>query len=155
MPQVIYSLILIAVCITGCGTGSPTGASRDTSLKVVTITNSSSEVFSVGVELAVTDEQHQIGLMNRESLSENDGMLFVFDDEQTRSFWMKNTLIPLDMIFINSSGSIVDINHDAVPLSLEPFTSAAPARYVLEVNGGYCDEHSIDIGDQVDIPGNI
>ena len=86
-------------------------------------------------------------------MPEDKGMLFVFDDEQTRSFWMKNTFIQLDMLFISGAGIIVDINERAQPQSTTSYVSRAPAKYVLEVNGGWCARNSVSIGDSVIIDG--
>jgi uncharacterized membrane protein (UPF0127 family) len=109
---------------------------------------------SLGVELATTPEQHSQGLMDRESLPEGEGMLFIFGSDQPRSFWMKNTLIPLDMIFINSSLEIVSIIEDAQPCgpSRCPLqNSGLPSMYVLEANAGFVQEHGLSPGQGVDI----
>lgn len=106
---------------------------------------------TVHVEVADTDSEWEYGLMNRTSMGPYHGMLFVFNDEGTRSFWMKDTLIPLDMVFLDSSGRIVDINKNATPLSEIVFTAKSPSKYVVEVNGGFCDLHSIRIGDNTTI----
>ncbi len=108
---------------------------------------------TVSVRAEVSDEPGEImeGLMFRQSLGENDGMLFVFPDPATRNFWMKNTLIPLDLIFISESLSIVDIRN-AIPCATDPcqiYTSKKPARYVLEVNGGFAAAKRIKEGDTV------
>jgi uncharacterized membrane protein (UPF0127 family) len=111
-------------------------------------------VFSeveVPVEVASTQAERQKGLMFRSSLE--GGMLFIFEGEQNLGFWMKNTLIPLDMIFINSGFEIVKI-HTAVPCEEDPcpiYNSEAPALYVVEVNAGFAKENGIDIGDSVEI----
>ena len=97
------------------------------------------------VELARTNQERQQGLMFRDQLCENCGMLFIFDNERSLSFWMKNTLIPLDMVFINSNLEIVDILH-AVPCSEDPCKSYVPqenAAYVLETNVNKFDESII------------
>lgn len=88
--------------------------------------------------------------MYRTSMSENEGMLFVFDTERVLSFWMKNTYIPLDMIFIDAENKIIDINHNAQPEDIVPFSSSAAALYVLEVNGGFCAARNINIGGSVE-----
>lgn len=108
---------------------------------------------SVIVELAITPEEKAKGLMHREYLDENKGMLFIFEDEKAPSFWMKNTLIPLDMIFINSENKIVDILL-AEPCKKDPcksYTPKADAKYVLEVNAGFSERHNAKIGDEVSI----
>lgn len=76
------------------------------------------------------------GLMGRASMPYSSGMLFVYHRTDDVAFWMKNTLIPLDIIFLDESGTVVNIHHSARPLDLTPLPSAAPARYVLEINGG-------------------
>jgi len=143
-----------ACCLFGCGGGSG-GPTRTGETVDVLVRNSFSQVFTVEAELAVTPSERATGLMNRASLPGDGGMLFIFDDEQPRSFWMKNTLIPLDMIFIDAQGEIVDINENARPGDLNSYTSAAPAMYVLEVNGGYCADNNIEDGDTVEIPPDL
>ena len=88
------------------------------------------------VELALTPEEQEKGLMYRRSLDPDGGMLFIFDRDEIRSFWMRNTLIPLDMVFVNSSMKVVSIYEFAKPGDETGILSGAPARYVLEVNGG-------------------
>lgn len=122
--------------------------------------NTSSVVFTgnnvtpvtVDVEVVDTLAEQEYGLMNRTSLGQYDGMLFVFASDRELSFWMKDTLIPLDMVFVNRSGAIVDINKNAIPMSENVFTAKSPCEYVVEVNGGFCDQHGIRIGDAVIIP---
>jgi len=101
------------------------------------------------VELAVTPAQEEQGLMFRQRLAPDAGMLFVFGDTAVRTFWMKNTLIPLDMLFIAPDGRIVDIHERAVPLSEDVIPSREPARAVLELNGGTAARLGIEIGDVV------
>jgi uncharacterized protein len=101
------------------------------------------------VELAVTPAQEEQGLMYREHLDPDAGMLFVFNDTAPRSFWMKNTLIPLDMLFIAADGHVVDIHERAVPLSEDIIPSRTPARAVLELNGGTVTRLGIKVGDLV------
>ncbi len=107
----------------------------------------------VSVEIARTQEEIAAGLMYRSSLDKNSGMLFVFEDESERVFWMKNTKIPLDMIFISENGTIVNIRH-AVPCTSSEcplYPSVYPAKYVLEVNGNFAAENGISIGDFVSL----
>ena len=107
----------------------------------------------VNVELAKTNEELEKGLMYRKSLDDNSGMLFIFKDEDTRAFWMKNTLIPLEMIFIADDGNIVDIK-SAVPCKIKDcplYISDYPAKYVLEVNSGFSKKHDIKIGNKAEI----
>lgn len=109
--------------------------------------------IKINVELADDAAERSIGLMFRESLDGNTGMLFVYGREGKYSFWMKNTLIPLDMIWISEGMEIVDIRH-AEPCKKDPCPSYSPqkeAMYVLEVGGNFTDENSINVGDKVSI----
>jgi uncharacterized membrane protein (UPF0127 family) len=102
------------------------------------------------VEVARTPEQQARGLMHRQSLAADRGMLFPYDPPRPASFWMKNTLIPLDIIFIRPDGSIANIAAETVPLSLEPVTSfGEPVSAVLEIPGGRAAELGIRAGDRV------
>lgn len=107
--------------------------------------------YRVTVEVAKRSAEQQRGLMYRRSLEKDTGMLFVFQQEEPQSFWMKNTLIPLDMLFISSDLVIVDIT-TMQPCSVDPcpsYTSKQPAQYCLEVNAGYARSHAIKIGDTI------
>ena len=111
------------------------------------------EIIKIKVEVADDNSEREIGLMFRKNLDENSGMLFVFDEENYQTFWMKNTLIPLDIIFIDNNFKIVDIKH-AVPCKEEPceiYSSGKPAKYVLEVNGNFTTKKNIKIGDNIEI----
>ena len=101
------------------------------------------------VELADTPEKLSFGLMFRRALPQDAGMLFVYARPQQVSMWMKNTLIPLDMLFIDTSGHIVNIHQRAVPGSLEAISSKVPVRGVLELNGGTVSRLGITRGDKV------
>jgi uncharacterized protein len=122
-------------------------------LRTVTIHTSSGEEVRVRVEIA--DDAFEIarGLMYRTTLAENRGMLFIFEGEQTLSFTMKNTLIPLSIAFIGSEGRIVDIQ-DMKPLDDDPpsYVSARPAQYALEVNQGFFEERGVEVGDRAELP---
>ena len=104
------------------------------------------------VELAVTPEDQARGLMFRESLSPNAGMLFVYGDEEPVSFWMRNTLIPLDMIFVDSEGIVTKIHAEAVPGDETPIPSDGPALAVLEIPGGVAERLGIDVGSELRSP---
>lgn len=119
----------------------------------VNIEKANGSILQISAEIADSPEERMIGLMNRESLERDSGMLFFFEDEEYRTFWMKNTLIPLDIVYIAGDGSIVDIAY-AVPCEADPcpvYPSSAPAMYVLEVNAGYTAENGFGIGDKVNI----
>jgi uncharacterized membrane protein (UPF0127 family) len=105
----------------------------------------------VSLEIAADDAARQRGLMYRDELPDGHGMLFVFDDEVEHPFWMKNTLIPLDMIFISADRRIVGIIQNATPLSHVSVSVGRPSRWVLEVAGGYTARAGIASGDRVDL----
>lgn len=118
--------------------------------KVTITTNNSKHNFNI--EVADTFATRAEGLMFREELPKNNGMFFIYNSEGNRSFWMKNTLIPLDMIFINSDLEIVSIQRNAQPcndLFCKSYPSSKPAQYILEINGGLSKELGINIGDKV------
>ena len=112
-------------------------------------------LIKINIEIADDDYQRQLGLMNRESMEERQGMLFIFPAERYQSFWMLNTLFSLDMIFINTNKEIVTIHKNTAPLSEQSYHSSKPAQYVLEVNAGFCDRHNIKEGDKVHWMGTI
>jgi uncharacterized membrane protein (UPF0127 family) len=104
------------------------------------------------VELATTPAQMEQGLMFRRSLAPGSGMLFDFKTPSMAAMWMKNTLIPLDMLFVDAQGRIVNIHERAVPGSLDPIGAAAPVRAVVELNGGTAARLGIRPGDRVVFP---
>jgi len=109
------------------------------------------ENIKVNVEIADTFEKRLQGLMFRESLDDNSGMLFIFGQADYLSFWMKNTLMPLDIIFISENFEIVDIKY-AVPCKEDPcisYQTVSPAKYVLEVNGNFTIDNNIRIGNRI------
>jgi uncharacterized protein len=112
--------------------------------------NTGVQVFTV--EIADTDASREHGLMDRRELPEGRGMLFDFFKDQPVGFWMKNTYIPLDMIFIRSDGRIVSIAENTEPMSERVIPSGAPVRAVLEVKGGTSSRLGIQPGDQVANP---
>lgn len=106
------------------------------------------------VELAITAEERSNGLMFRESLDPKKGMLFVFEKEGKHTFWMKNTLISLDIIWINEKKEIVFINQNTPPCREQPCRIIEPAesaKYVLEINGGISKEIGLIVGDKINI----
>ena len=105
----------------------------------------------IRVEVVRTEGEKAKGLMFREKLGKNEGMLFVYEREEILSFWMKNTRIPLSIAFIAKNGKIVDIQ-DMEPFNLQSHVSARPAQYALEVNQGWYKKNGIEVGDFVNIP---
>ena len=132
-------IFLLLVFLTSC-----------TKYETILIDNGIEEI-KVKAEIADTQEKRERGLMFREHLGENKGMFFAFDNEGTYAFWMKNTLIPLDIIFISKDLNIVEIIH-AEPCEEDPcktYETTKYAKYVLEINGNFTTRNSIDVGDEV------
>ncbi len=106
------------------------------------------------VEVADTDASRERGLMFREHMEANHGMLFAFPQELPQAFWMKNTKIPLDILFFDHSGKLVALHQDVPPCTADPcpvYPSNAPALYVLELNGGMAAKLGVKPGDRLDI----
>jgi len=103
----------------------------------------------IDVEIAENDAERQKGLMFRPYLSDSVGMLFIFNEAEPQSFWMKNTQISLDIIYVDANKKIVSIQKNAKPYSEDGLPSFGAAKYVVEVNGGYCDKYDIQVGDQI------
>lgn len=110
-------------------------------------------MHKVEVEVAATDPARQRGLMWRRELADGTGMLFIFPDDAVQSFWMRNTLIPLDMLFIDTSSRIVGIVEQAEPRTLTSRSVGIPSRYVLEVPGGWVARNGIRTGSTVRMEG--
>lgn len=104
----------------------------------------------IDIEIADNNESRARGLMYRRSLPENAGMLFIQGMEEMQSFWMKNTYIPLDILFVNRDKEIVTIHANTTPLKEWNYASTAPALYVVEVNAGFANRHGINTGDKID-----
>jgi len=113
---------------------------------------SKSGVHVFAIEIADTEEAREKGLMFRKQLPEGEGMLFDFHRDQDVSFWMQNTYIPLDMIFIQGDGRILRVAENAEPLSTRTISSGGPVRAVLEVIGGTAEKLGIGPGDRVAYP---
>jgi len=149
---------LVLALLAGCRAETQSdaqGAQQSPSgLEVVPLRIRSGErTHNFSVEVARTEEEQAKGLMFRESLAPNAGMIFPFPAPKPASFWMKNTLIPLDMIFVREDGSIARIAVNTVPHSLEPVAVEEPVAAVLEIAGGRSLELGINEGDQVSWPG--
>ena len=108
--------------------------------------------YRFDVELATTPEQQSQGLMHRTEMAADAGMLFLFEPERPVSFWMKNTLISLDILFVAADGKIVNIGERTEPLSTASVPSDGPVRAVLEINGGLSAMLGIGPGDKIDHP---
>jgi uncharacterized membrane protein (UPF0127 family) len=137
-------LALFALVLAGC--------TRPAGPTVVLHPKNGSPVH-VRVELADTPRSQSVGLMYRKEMPEDHGMLFLFGDDSDHGFWMKNTPLPLDMLFISKEGTIVGIIAETEPYSLELRRVGTPSRFVLEVNGGFAARHGIAAGDRVTYEG--
>jgi uncharacterized membrane protein (UPF0127 family) len=152
--------IALLTLFSGCGAASQPGnvqgshISTQTGLTTVQLQiEGPSGKHSFRVEIARTEDQQAKGLMFVESLRPDEGMIFVFPTLRPASFWMKNTLIPLDMIFVRDDCSIARIAVNTVPESLDPVGTEEPVRAVLEIAGGRAVELGISEGDCVTWPG--
>lgn len=109
----------------------------------------------ISVAIATNDEQRERGLMFREELASDQGMLFIFPDQKLRGVWMKNTLLSLDVLFISTDGRIVSILKNLPPCASDPcrtYGSKYPAKYMLEVNAGFIQTRDIKIGQHIQLP---
>jgi len=140
-------LVLLAVLAATPAFAQPQSFQTFTSAALSIDTAKGPQHFTV--ELALTPDQQEQGLMFRPHLAADAGMLFVMAQPQIMTFWMHNTLIPLDMLFIGAGGKIVDLHERAMPMSDATIVSHAPAIAVLELNGGTVDRLGIKIGDVV------
>jgi uncharacterized membrane protein (UPF0127 family) len=105
---------------------------------------------TLDIEIADDDYQRETGLMHRTSLLDSQGMLFVFDEEDYRGFYMKNTLISLDIIYIDASGKIISFAEQTKPMDETTLPSQLPAQYVLEIKGGLSEDWVLEIGDKIE-----
>ncbi len=116
----------------------------------LTFTDSlNNSITKIDLEIADTDFDRQLGLMFRKSMETNQGMLFIFPVQETLSFWMRNTYLPLDMIFVNADKKIVTIHKNTKTLSDQSYASTEPAKYVVEVVAGFTDKFSVKVGDKI------
>ena len=113
------------------------------------LSRADSLIAKFDIEIADDDFERQTGLMNRHSMEDSQGMLFVFDDENFRSFYMKNTYIPLDLIYLDKDGKIVSFQLNAQPLDESSLPSNSPEKYVLEINAGLAEQLGLQVNDQM------
>ncbi|MFH4963961.1 DUF192 domain-containing protein [Gaetbulibacter sp. M235] len=154
-----YALLVFAtfsVCLSSCKNESnktikqaEIAFKKEGNLEIFKTTSDSTKV-NLDIEIADNDYEIQTGLMYRNSMKSNQGMLFIFDDTRERFFYMKNTKIPLDLIFINDDKKIVSFQKNAKPFDETSLPSNFPAKYVLEINAGLVDSWSIAVGDEID-----
>lgn len=106
-------------------------------------------IKTIDIELAQTDEERAEGLMHRKSMEDTQGMLFIFDFASEQSFWMKNTYISLDIMYVDSNMEIVSIRKYTTPLSEDGVPSLKPAQYVVETIAGFSDKYHVQVGDKI------
>jgi uncharacterized membrane protein (UPF0127 family) len=142
-----FILVLIATIpfhIIGCRNSNDSNQQR---VAGSFTTPDNKELLALSLEVASTEYQREIGLMYRSELAEDRGMIFIYPNAKPRSFWMKNTLIPLDIIYLDSNLSVIWIVENAVPLTLESRASnGLSAQYVIEIQGGLSSKKGISIG---------
>ena len=126
--------LAIALCVSPAA--AQTGERPDFPRTTIGVDRGDGNVLAFRVEIAITGRQQAYGLMNLRALDADAGMLFIFPGERPRSFWMKNTFIPLDMLFFDAKGDLVSAIANVPPLSLKSRQSLGPAKYVLELNAG-------------------
>ena len=129
----------------------PTRSTTPSASNVAIFTNSDGEEIELEVEIADTAEERSRGLMNREALAENSGMLFLYEDDHQAGFWMKDTLIPLSVAFVLEDGTIIDIQ-DMEPETTELHRPDEKYRNAIEANQGWFDRNGIAVGEVVEIP---
>lgn len=140
-----FLLVFIIACIALSGYFS---AAHGGERQVTFYDKDGQKTCSFNVEIARTLEEQERGLMFRERLPDNGGMLFLYNDEDVRYFWMKNTFISLDLIFLSSRRKVVSVSHSARPMDETAISSFYPARYVLEVKAGRAGQCGIKAGTQ-------
>lgn len=146
---ILLALVVFAAC--GGDAASPTPSDSSifpAGLSQITFTDGSGEEVELLVEIAENAQERTRGLMFRESLPEDQGMLFVFEQDANHSFWMKDTTIPLSIAFIEAGGDIIGIR-DMQPLDQTLLSPGAPYRYAVEVNQGWFERNDITVGSTV------
>ncbi len=117
--------------------------------KVVFYDSANRKKIEILVEIAENEYHQSKGLMFREDMSENEGMLFTYEDELQRFFWMKNTTVPLDIIFVDATFQIIKIHKNTLPLSENVYPSGLPAKFAVEVRAGFSDRYQLETGNRV------
>lgn len=144
-----FAPLLLGLMSTACQTAPVSGATATQPVLVPLEITTASGPRAFKVEVARTFEEQERGLMFRQSLPDNGGMIFPIEPLREASFWMKNTVIPLDMIFIRNDGTIARIAADTIPYDLTPVNSGEPVAAVLEIAGGQAAALGIAENDRV------
>ena len=149
MHRILLRACWVTACLSAVLCGNTALAQEtDRPQKPLSTLNLRTGLHLIKAEVAVTPEQHQKGLMHRQSMGGNEGMLFVFDRPGTQCFWMKNTLIPLQVAFIGDDGTVINLA-EMKPKSLDSHCSSRPVRFVLEMNTGWFTKRGVKPGSQI------
>ena len=147
--------------LAGCGLGSQRTVVRETAPNrsipvlrrdrtvVFVDRDTRADLARAVVQVADNEEERNVGLMYRSVLPDSTGMLFIFERPEPQSFWMKNTAVSLDIVFVNENLEIVKIHAYTTPYAIDSFLSGKNAQYVIEVKGGFCQKHGVGEGDLV------
>ena len=155
--SIIFSAVLAASLLFSCKDDNTTEAPIET--EEITFTKegeatllkaNGDTIQKIDIEIADNSYERQTGLMYRESMEDDQGMLFIYDDEAPRAFYMKNTYIALDIIYFASDSTAVSFQKNAQPLDETSLPSEKPAQFILEINAGLADEWNIEVGDKID-----
>ena len=148
MALLVAAASMIAVYFSpiGCRTSAPAGSARTTKMQI------GDRRFTL--EIADTPELREMGLMYRDSMPSDQGMIFIFPNDQQLSFWMKNTRIPLDIIYVNAQRKVVSVK-SMKPHSLASVPSDDPAKYAIELNEGMAKKAGVKVGDVLELPKDL
>ncbi|MBI6118622.1 DUF192 domain-containing protein [Salegentibacter maritimus] len=155
--SIIFSAVLAASLLFSCKDDNTTEAPIET--EEITFTKegeatllkaNGDTIQKIDIEIADNSYERQTGLMYRESMEDDQGMFFIYDDEAPRAFYMKNTYIALDIIYFASDSTAVSFQKNAQPLDETSLPSEKPAQFILEINAGLADDWNIEVGDKID-----
>ncbi len=157
MLSKLISLLLVSIIFTGCGSGkkndrdtkNDSGRTLEYNYSLDFLNENGETITTLRFEKADNPNERNQGLMDVLSMPEDAGMVFYFDTEQEQSFWMANTPLPLDIMYVNSDSVIVSIYKNTIPFSERSLPSGAPAKYVIETNAGYSINFDIKEGMKV------
>jgi len=151
LRQTICLMLVLVASSLSCRSGG-TEPSRGPGWAMEVFGRDGEVLVEIQVEVVSSPDATTRGLMFRDEVPPGTGMLFVFPEEEVRSFWMRNTRVSLDIVFIDGTGEVVGIRRNTRPLSDESISVGVPSRYVLEVPAGYCSAQGIHRGARVALP---
>ena len=152
LQLLLLPLLFLAFVASDCG-GDDLPNAVASNRAIVTVSSGDAQA-TVTVEIAATEKQRQQGLMLRQSMAEDAGMIFLFPAETTVGFWMRNTYLPLDIAYIDASGKVLEVRRGQ-PLDEASLTPKGPYRYTLEMNQGWFERHGFGPGSSVTLPANL